>query len=65
MKKQIGLFLGVLLLIGATGCGKEPQKQDMTGAYNVYEGYLITQNVMITMSMDSAAPNGQSRETVS
>ena len=38
MKNQIGLFLGVLLLIGATGCEKEPQKQDMTGAYNVYEG---------------------------
>ena len=40
MKKRIGLLLGVLLLIGATGCEKEPQKQDMTGAYNVYEGYL-------------------------
>ena len=44
MKKQIGLFLGVLLLIGATGCGKEPQKQDMTGAYNVYEGYLTVKD---------------------
>ena len=33
MKKRIGLLLGVLLLIGATGCEKEPQKQDMTGAY--------------------------------
>ncbi len=44
MKKQIGLLLGVLLLIGATGCGKEPQKQDMTGAYNVFEGYLTVKD---------------------
>ena len=44
MKKQIGLLLGVLLLIGATGCGKEPQKQDMTVAYNVYEGYLTVKD---------------------
>ena len=44
MKKQIGLFLGVLLLIGATGCEKEPQKQDMTVAYNVYEGYLTVKD---------------------
>lgn len=44
MKKRIGLLLGVLLLIGATGCGKEPQKQDMTGAYNVYEGYLTVKD---------------------
>ena len=44
MKKRISLLLGVLLLIGATGCGKEPQKQDMTGAYNVYEGYLTVKD---------------------
>ena len=44
MKKRIGLLLGVLLLIGATGCEKEPQKQDMTGAYNVYEGYLTVKD---------------------
>ena len=44
MKKRISLLLGVLLLIGATGCEKEPQKQDMTGAYNVYEGYLTVKD---------------------
>ena len=44
MKKRIGLLLGVLLLIGATGCEKEPQKQDMTGAYNVFEGYLTVKD---------------------
>ena len=48
MKKRISLLLGVLLLISATGCEKEPQKQDMTGAYNVYEGYLA---VMVTQLM--------------
>lgn len=31
MKKQIGLLLGVLLLIGATGCGKEPAEADRPG----------------------------------
>ena len=44
MKKRIGLLLGVLLLIGATGCEQEPQKHDMTGAYNVYEGYLTVKD---------------------
>lgn len=44
MKKQIGLLLGVLLLIGVTGCEKEPQKQDMTGVYNVHEGYLTVKD---------------------
>ena len=52
MKKQIGLFLGVLLLIGATGCGKEPQKQDMTGAYNVYEGYLTVKDNQLMVHME-------------
>ena len=44
MKKRISLLFGVLLLIGATGCEKEPQKQDMTGAYNVNEGYLTVKD---------------------
>ena len=41
MKKQIGLFLGVLLLIGATGCGKEPQKQVLYENKDLGIGFLM------------------------
>ena len=40
MKKCIGLMLSAVLLIGAAGCQNNQQEQNMSGAYNVYEGYL-------------------------
>ena len=44
MKKCIGLMLSAVLLIGAAGCQNNQQEQNMSGAYNVYEGYLTVKD---------------------
>ena len=44
MKKCIGLMLPVLLLTGAAGCQNNQKEQNMSGTYNVYEGYLTVKD---------------------
>ncbi|MBR4015783.1 MAG: hypothetical protein IKI88_06255 [Anaerotignum sp.] len=48
MKKCMSLMLGVSLLICAAGCQNTEQKQAMSGAYDIYEGYLtVNDNQLI------------------
>lgn len=44
MKRCFGLILGMLLLTSAVGCQNDQQKQSVSGAYNVYEGYLTVKD---------------------
>lgn len=44
MKRCFSLILGMLLLTSAVGCQNDQQKQSVSGAYNVYEGYLTVKD---------------------